>query len=76
MSPTEIKMQPIIHFQKKAGYFNFSSQLFSEMCCVGVIITREIPCILWPARDWEILNCRLDKSHNIPKTFSLSNIFL
>jgi hypothetical protein len=38
-------------FSKKAGYFNFSSQLFwkcSASCIfnfVGLIITREIPCI-------------------------------
>jgi hypothetical protein len=41
-------------FPKKAGYFNFSSQLFSEIqkCIVGCIfnsvwhiITREMPCI-------------------------------
>jgi hypothetical protein len=41
-------------FPKKAGYFNFNSQLFSEIrkCIVGcifnsvgLIISREIPCM-------------------------------
>jgi hypothetical protein len=29
MSPTKLKMQPTIHFRKKAGTFNFNSRLFS-----------------------------------------------
>jgi hypothetical protein len=49
MSPTELKMQPTIHFQK-AEYFSFNVQLFLEMYC-GLHFqfhrrAREIPCII------------------------------
>jgi hypothetical protein len=35
MSPTEFKMQPTIHFQKKVGYFrvNLNFFFFLEMYC-------------------------------------------
>jgi hypothetical protein len=37
MSKTELEMQPTIHLQSKPGYCILHS--------VGLIITREIPCI-------------------------------
>jgi hypothetical protein len=52
MSQTELKMQPTIHWQRKPGYF---SRPYPGLLCkgivgcifnsVGLIITREIPCI-------------------------------
>jgi hypothetical protein len=52
MSPTEFKMQPTIHLQSNAGYER--GQYPDSLCkcivgCIfnfmGLIITREIPCI-------------------------------
>jgi hypothetical protein len=51
--PNGIKNAPHNIFSKKAGHFNFSSQLFSEMYggshfySIRLIITREIPCIVY-----------------------------
>jgi hypothetical protein len=52
MSPTELKMQPTIHFRKKLDIF-ISIASFFRKCIVGCIFnsaghitTREIPCIL------------------------------
>jgi hypothetical protein len=52
MSPTELKMQPTIHCRKKMDIFlNFIANFFQKCSVgcifnsVGLIITRELPCI-------------------------------
>jgi hypothetical protein len=50
MRPTELKMQPTIHLECKAGcgrgrYPALPSQCIVGYNSVGLIITREIPCI-------------------------------
>jgi hypothetical protein len=52
MSPTELKMQPTIHLEPKAGYGRGEHPAVPSRCivgcivnCAGLIITREIPCI-------------------------------
>jgi hypothetical protein len=51
MSPTELKMQPTIHLERKAGYGRGKYPVLSYNCIVGcifnsvgLIITREIFC--------------------------------
>jgi hypothetical protein len=51
MNPTELKMQPIIHLEGKAGYLLRPDLALSYKCIVGcifnfvgLIITRESPC--------------------------------
>jgi hypothetical protein len=51
VSPTELKMQPTIHFERKAGYECGKYAALPSQCIVGCIlnsvgfiITREIPC--------------------------------
>jgi hypothetical protein len=50
MSPTELKMQPTIHLERKAGYGRDKYPALPSKCIVGcifnsvgVMITREIP---------------------------------
>jgi hypothetical protein len=45
MRPTELKMQPTIHLECKAGYGRGRYPALPSQCIVGLIITREIPCI-------------------------------
>jgi hypothetical protein len=52
MSPIELKMQPTIHLEGKAGYLMRPDRALPSKCIVGcifnsvrLIITREIPCI-------------------------------
>jgi hypothetical protein len=52
MSPTELKMQPTIHLQSKLGHGREKFPGLLRKCIVGcifnsvgLIITREIPCI-------------------------------
>jgi hypothetical protein len=52
MNPTELKMQPTIHLQSKAGYLPRPYAALRSKCIVGcifnsvgLIITRESPCI-------------------------------
>jgi hypothetical protein len=53
MSPTELKMQPTIHLERKAGYLPRQNTDLRFKCIVGcifnsvgLVITRESPCIL------------------------------
>jgi hypothetical protein len=53
MSPTELKMQPTIHLERKAGYGRGKFPVLPSKCIVGcifnsvgLIITRKSPCIL------------------------------
>jgi hypothetical protein len=53
MSPTELKLQPRIHLQSKAVYGRGQYPGLQWKCIVGcifksvgLIITREIPCIV------------------------------
>jgi hypothetical protein len=52
MSPTELKMQPTIHFIKKLAILMSIASFFRKCSVgcifnyVGLITTREIPCIL------------------------------
>jgi hypothetical protein len=51
MSPTELKMQPTIHVQKEPDILISVARFFRKCSVgcifnsVGLIITREIPCI-------------------------------
>jgi hypothetical protein len=52
MTPTELKMQPTIHLEGKAAYLSRRYPALRSKCIVGcifnsvgLIITREIPCI-------------------------------
>jgi hypothetical protein len=51
MSPTELKMQPIMHLERKAGYGRCKYPALPSKCMVGCIfnsvgvITRESVCI-------------------------------
>jgi hypothetical protein len=48
MSPTELKMQPTIHLERKTGFYRVQIQLYVPNVLwvafsVGLIITRESP---------------------------------
>jgi hypothetical protein len=52
MSPTELKMQPTIHLERRAGYGRGKYAALRSKCIVGcifnsvgLIITRESPCM-------------------------------
>jgi hypothetical protein len=51
MSPTELKMQPTIHFRKKLDILISIANFFRKCSVgyifnyVGLLITRELPCI-------------------------------
>jgi hypothetical protein len=51
MSPTELKMQPIIHFRKKLDILISIASFFGNVVWVafsihvGLIITRELACM-------------------------------
>jgi hypothetical protein len=54
MSLTKLKMQPTIHLESKAGYGRGKYTAVPSQCivgcivnCAGLIITREIPCIVY-----------------------------
>jgi hypothetical protein len=53
MSPTELKMQPTIHLERKTGFGRGKYPAVHSKCIVGcifnsvgLIITRESPCII------------------------------